>query len=109
MPRAKTTKIDFDGQTYLFVTRGNEFSDDEIMKYFKNKQHERAPTNHIRGVMQEPERPKFSVPDTLKQIFQTDLRFGLEFCAAKYGASKEDIIEEAKRLAPGTDIKVFDK
>lgn len=48
----------------------------------------------------------WSLPnESLKRVFLMDLQMGLDFCANKYNTSKENIIEEAARIAPHFKIK----
>lgn len=42
----------------------------------------------------------FTVPKHLYKEFVFDLYSGVDFCARKYGASANDILSEAKRIAP---------
>lgn len=44
--------------------------------------------------------PLWTLPEGLKKIFAADIKMGMDFCVAKYNASKEDIVREAKRLVP---------
>lgn len=43
----------------------------------------------------------FTIPKERRNIFANDLKNGLDFCTAKYGVAKEQIIKEAQRLFPG--------
>lgn len=79
--------------TYHFISRGRskEFTDEEVSAYMHDL-HPKA------------EKKEFRVEGTLRKIFAQDLRFGLKHCCQKYGATKEQLLEEAKRLFPQMNI-----
>lgn len=80
-------------KTYVFVTRGRSkpFSDPEVAEYFGEYIAE-----------DEPQEDKWQIPNdhSRKAIFMKDLKFGIDFCAKKYAVNKNDIVREARRLAP---------
>lgn len=82
-------EINKDGRTYVFVSRGAPVSDIEIDEYF----------GYSEGL---EERVGPFIPDDRNRVrlFLKDIRNGLDFCSQKYGVTHDDVIAEAKRLAP---------
>jgi len=109
-----------DGVKFVFVTRrrANLFSEEEIQEYLKNRlSPETWPIDvdadsveDIRKTPEVPEVPEvtpeatpevpFRIRNELKSMFMKDLRCGVKFCCDKYGATEDEITDEAKRLAP---------
>lgn len=86
-------EIDKNGKKYVFVTRGRSkaFSDEEIEEFFGASGDK---TTHF-------------IPDDRgrRRLFLKDLVNGATFCSRKYGVTTEEVIVEAKRLAPHMIVK----
>lgn len=104
-----------EGKEYVFVAKGNQkITDNDIKAFFNgnsNKDCEKDGRKEERAEVaaHAADKPKFSIRDELKKIFLTDLKFGLEFCCRKYGATENEIIREARRLAPEINIELLMK
>lgn len=119
-------EVDYDGVRYIFVTRGKTkpVSAEEIVEYLNKKAMQEADkveeefkkslqlpidfgvkdvleAKNLGKSVREVVEAKALIPDTksARNVFQQDLRQGLDFCAAKYGVSKDAIEQEAKRIA----------
>lgn len=83
-------KVDKGAIRFVFVTRGKSkpFSKEEIDDFFELKS--------------DREKRWAGIPDTKprKIMFLKDLKMGVDFCVGKYGATKEEIVAEAQRIAP---------
>lgn len=92
-----TKEVIHNGKIYVFVTRGRSkpFSNEEIELYLGTKL-EQLDTSLPKKEAWE------GIPDVKqrKAMFVSDLRLGIDFCIKKYGASREEIIAEAQRIAP---------
>jgi hypothetical protein len=88
------TKVDKGAIRFVFVTRGRSksFDQNEIDEFFSN-------TAEVEAT---EAKPSFKIPDTKqrKAMFLSDLRLGIKHCVSKYGATQEEIIAEANRIAP---------
>lgn len=86
-----SVEVTHDNKTYVFVTRGRskKFSSNEIAEYFQE------------GTIVKP-LDVWHIPDNRQRcvMFMRDLQVGLQFCSEKYNVSQDDIIREAKRIAP---------
>jgi hypothetical protein len=104
----QTKVVNHQGKQYHFVTRANAkpISDEEVKLYFDTNQYKDVAEGSV-GVS--AEKPKLVIPDTLKKIFLSDLRIGLTFCCKKYGASEQEILDEARRLAPEINLDLLIK
>lgn len=100
MPKYNITTVTIKGETHHFVTRGRSkpFSVEEIEEY-KGVKLER-----LADPIQREQPKQFRVEGHLRRIFAQDLKLGLAFCAQKYGASQDAVLEEAKRLFPTQNI-----
>ena len=80
---------------YVFVTRGRskKFSEREIASYFEEE-------------IQENSTEEWQIPNNRQRqiMFMRDLKKGLDWCATKYVRPAEDIVREARRLAPHVRI-----
>lgn len=79
-----------DDVNFVFVTKGKAkpFTEEEMDMF-------------IEEVTSSVEKPKdFRIDESLHNIFMRDLRYGIGFCCNKYGATSDEIIAEAKRIAP---------
>jgi len=90
-----TQERTIDGVKFVFVTRrrANKFSELEIQEYL------------VEATGKSPEVPEvapevFGIKDEQRSMFMKDLRFGLKFCCDKYGVTEDEIVDEAKRIAP---------
>ena len=97
---------------YIFVTRGRSkpFSYAEAIEYFEAK-------NLIKDVVVGPATESveiandWNIPNNRqrKVMFLKDLNMGVDFCAKKYGVSKEKIVDEAKRVAPHLNTRIINE
>lgn len=97
----KTKEVAHQGKQYCFVTKGNQkVTDEEIAEYFAS----------LGG---EPEaRPAaelWTVSENLRKMFLSDLRLGVKFCTRKYSATPEQIMAEARRIAPEINLDTIIK
>ena len=82
--KLKYTEMDRDGKTYVFVSKGAVITQEEIEGFFDDS-----------------ETKSLKIPDNLHRIFIQDLsKMSLKFCMQKYNASKEELRDEANRVAP---------
>lgn len=88
----KAVERDYNGRTYVFVSRTKEVSQDLIDDY-------------LRRLRPKHQESGFRVPASRSGIFHQDLKLGLEFCTKKYGASVEEIKCEAIRLFPSISLE----
>lgn len=88
--------IKTDDGTFIFVTRGNAkpFNMEEANEFLES-----------RGISLNKNK-EFRISDNQRLIFVKDIhQMGLKFCINKYGASEEQIVSEAKRIAPHINIR----
>jgi len=85
----------------IFVTKGEseKFSEDEIREYFDTRP-DVKPFSDAEVPEVIPEVEPFKIRDKLRNMFMKDLRFGIKFCCDKYGTTTDNILSEAKRIAP---------
>ena len=101
----KSKIVIYEGATYIFVSRTKPFTPEEMLDYLEGKQQEVA---EVLTLNKAPvPMPKFHITNEMRQIFTSDLRFGLDFCMKKYGVGKQAILSEAGRLNPSMDLSVF--
>ena len=97
-----TKEVTHNGQRVVFVTRGRAkpFTTEEAEEFLGTKL-ERLEEN-IDRIAEVQKLGWTGVPDDRqrKVMFLKDMKFGIEYCINKYGATKEELIAEAQRIAP---------
>lgn len=83
-------EVSRNGKQFVFVVRGRSkpFTDEEIEEFFKAQKGEEK---RWAGIPEDRQR---------KIMFMKDIKMGLDYCVGKYGATKEEIMAEAQRIAP---------
>ena len=97
-----TKEVTHNGQRVIFVTRGKSkpFTTEEAEEFLGTKL-ERLEENIDR--IPEAQKAKWAgIPDTRERkiMFIKDMKFGLDYCVGKYGATREELIAEAQRISP---------
>jgi len=96
-----TKEVTHNGQRVIFVTRGKAkpFTTEEAEEFLGTKLERIA--DPFQGMV-----PKESawagIPDTKQRkiMFIKDMKFGIDYCISKYGATREELIAEAERILP---------
>lgn len=98
----KTKEISHQGKQYCFVTKGNQkITEEEIAEYLA--------TTTLEVPEMRPAAELWSIPEGLRKMFLSDLRLGIKFCTKKYCATSDQIMAEARRIAPEVNLDTIIK
>ena len=97
--------FDWDGQKFVFVTRGRSksFTPEEALSYLSSRSENLTTEDEPVESDELSDKTEWRIPDdkARKHIFHRDLQSGIKFCVKKYGQDEEAIKAEARRLAMG--------